>query len=163
MKDILKWCRTFPSNEDALWRLTQLRKHLLREEVAEEVCTTSEIILNPLLSPDANLSPLVRGLIITLFSYLINAPALYTWELRSRVDRLLLRWLRHPASFGDNPRPHTNVQRRSYVQRIADLISSGDLSVSEDRGALERFAESLKCARSARQPAEALAEIVNGC
>jgi hypothetical protein len=140
VKNILKWCRKFPSNEDAFWRLTQLGRHLLNEEVAEEACATSEVILDPLLSPDTDLSPLVRGQIITLFSYFIEAPALRVGELRSRVDRLLLRWLRHPASFGDDPKPHKNVQRRSYVQRIADLVASGALSVSEDRGALERFA-----------------------
>ena len=47
------------------------------------------------------------------------------------------------------------ICRKSYVH--ATVVEAFE------EGALERFAESLKCARSARQPAEALAEIVNGC
>jgi hypothetical protein len=55
------------------------------------------------------------------------------------VDELLLRWLRHPSSYGDFPRPHRNIQRYSYVQRVAVLVGSGALSVTEDREALKRF------------------------
>src|SRR5258707_1231844 len=42
VKDILIWCRAFPTNEDALWRLTFLRERLFMDEVAEEVCLTAE-------------------------------------------------------------------------------------------------------------------------
>ena len=47
------------------------------------------------------------------------------------------------------------ICRKSYVH--ATVVEAFE------EGALERFAESLKCARSAQQPAEALAQIVNGC
>jgi DNA topoisomerase I len=47
------------------------------------------------------------------------------------------------------------ICRKSYVH--ATVVEAFE------EGALERFAESLKCVRSARQPTEALAEIVNGC
>lgn len=135
---ILKWCFKFSDNEDVLWRLTQLGRHLLRHDVAEEVCATSETILNRRLSAES-LSPVVKGQATTLLSYLIDAPGLRTGRLRGRVDDLLLRHLRHPFSFGDNPRPHQNIQRRSSVQRVADLVEGGALSVVEDRETLERF------------------------
>jgi hypothetical protein len=139
VKNILDWCRIFPGNEDALWRLTRLGRHLLTEEVAEDVIITSEELLNLHLSPDENISVEVSGQIATLLSYLIGAPRMRSELLRSRVDALLLRWLRHSVSYGEDPKPHYNIQRRSYVQRIADLLDSGDLNVVQDRDALERF------------------------
>jgi hypothetical protein len=139
VKDILNWCRMFPTNEDAIWRLTQLRKHLLIGAVAEDVCAVSEAVLNPSLATASTLSPVLREQITTLLSYLIGAPGLRGGRLRGRVDELLVRWLRHPSSYGDFPRPHWNIQRYSYAQRVAALVGSGALSVSEDREALRRF------------------------
>jgi hypothetical protein len=139
VRDILNWCRKFSTNEDALWRMMQLKKHLLREEVAKEVCVAYETILNQRLSTNIKLTLIDSGLISTLFAYLIDAPAFQEGELRNRVDELLLRWLRHPASFGNDPKPHWNIQRHSYMWHVIELIESGALSVAEDRGALERF------------------------
>jgi hypothetical protein len=139
VKAILSWCLKFSDNEDVLWRLTQLGRHLLRRDAAEEVCATSEAILNLRLSDEAELTPVIKGQGTTLLAYLIEAPGLRIGHLRNRVDNLLLRWLRHPASFGTDPMPHRNVQRYSYVERIADLVDSGALSVVEDREALKRF------------------------
>jgi hypothetical protein len=139
VKNILKWCSKFPTNEDAFWRLTQLRKHLLNKEVAEEVLAASEAVLNQKLSTDDGLLPVVNGQITTLFAFLIEASGFRAGRLRSGIDELLLRWLRHPASYGDDPKPHPNVERISYVERFADLIDSGALSVVADRELMERF------------------------
>jgi len=137
--DILTWCRNFCKDSDALWRLRQLGVHLLREEVAEEVCTTSEAVLTPLISGDAPLRPQVVGLITNVFSYLINAPKLKWTNLRSRVDALLLIWLRNPFSFPISPRPHITVQQASFVERIGDFIAAGAIDVMTDREPLRRF------------------------
>lgn len=136
---ILDWCLKFSENEDVLWRLTQLGRHLLRKEVAEEVCAASETVLGRRLSAADGLTPIHNGQGATLLAYLIEAPEMQAGDLRRRVDDLLLRLLRHPASFGDDPKPHRNVQRRSYALRVADLVASGALSVTEDREALRRF------------------------
>ncbi len=82
---------------------------------------------------------MLRGQVTTLFAFLIEARGLRAGHLRERVDELLLSWLRHPASYGDDPKPHPNVQRYSYVERVADLINAGTLRVAEDREALKRF------------------------
>ncbi len=137
--DILTWCRTFPVHEDAIWRLTQLGTHLLRTDVVEEVIITCEAVLIPLILKDVQLKPVTRGQITTLFSYLIGAPGLRFGPLRGRVDTLLMAWLHNPSSYGTRPVPHASVQRRSYVQRIVDLLVSGDLSVTDDREHLKRF------------------------
>ncbi|HWS89157.1 MAG TPA: hypothetical protein VN282_19450 [Pyrinomonadaceae bacterium] len=139
VKNVLNWCRKFSANEDAIWRLRQLGRHLLGEEVAEEVCAASEAVLGTLLSRNASLPQAVNEQTTALFSFLITAPGLHTDSLRGRVDELLLRWLRHPYSYGDSARPHQNNQRRNYVQRVVDLVNAGALSVSEDREALRRF------------------------
>ncbi|MCK4222473.1 MAG: hypothetical protein KAX25_06320, partial [Dehalococcoidia bacterium] len=139
VKHILMWCRKFPSHEDALWRLTQLGKHLLAQEVAEDVIAASSALLEPVISGKAPLTPVRRGQINTLFSYLIDAPHLCSGDLRSHVDNLLLAWLRNPNSFGDEPKPHANIQRVSYFQRIIDLIVSGAINTTVEREPLERF------------------------
>jgi len=137
--DILTWCRNFCKDSDALWRLRQLGVHLLREEVAEEVCTTSEAVLTPLISGNAPLRPQVVGLITNVFSYLIDAPKLKWTNLRSRVDALLLIWLRNPFSFPISSGPHITVQRASFVERIGDFIAAGAIDVMTDREPLRRF------------------------
>ena len=139
VKDILMWCHQFPNNEDALWRLTQLSKHLLREEAGEKVIITSEAVLKPLISLDILPGKLIRGQITTLFSYLISAPILSSGSYRNRVDSLLLTWLKNPSSYGRNLKPHFIMQRPKYVQRIIELLIAGELSISEDRKNLERF------------------------
>jgi len=137
--DILSWCRNFCRDSDALWRLRQLGVHLLREEVAEEVCTTSEAVLIPLISGNAPLKPQAVELISNVFCYLVDAPKLKWTNLRSRVDALLLICLRNPYSFPISPRPHILVQRASLVERVGDLIAAGAIDVTTDREPLRRF------------------------
>ncbi len=139
VKDILHWCSKFSADEDALWRLTQLGNHLLHEEVAEDVCAASEALLGPRVSGTVPLPPVVRGQVTALLSFLVTARGLHSGELRRRVDALLLTWLRNPASFGTEPKPHPQIQRKSYVQRVVDLLVSGALDLSSDREALKRF------------------------
>ncbi|MCX9086842.1 MAG: hypothetical protein OIN90_04695, partial [Candidatus Methanoperedens sp.] len=139
VKDILIWCCEFPDNENALWRLTQLKVHLLNEEVGEEVITTSEAVLNPLILIQVPLTAVIRGQINTLFSYLISAPKLRSDQLRKRVDTLFLAWLRNPAAFENYSKPHINLQQSSYVQRVIDLIVSDALDINADYEPLERF------------------------
>ena len=94
------WCHKFTGNDDALWRLTQLGKHLIREELGEELITTSENVLNPRILLDAHPSTLIRGQINTLFSYLIGAQGLKSSQLRNQVDSLLLTWVKNTSSYG---------------------------------------------------------------
>jgi hypothetical protein len=139
VKHLLMWCRKFLSHEDALWRLTQLGKHLLAQEVAEDVIAASSAVLEPVISSKVLLTSERRGLINTVFSYLIDAPHLCSGDLRSRIDNLLLAWLRNPNSFGGELKPHANIQRVSYFQRIVNLIVSGAINTTVEREPLERF------------------------
>ncbi|MCD4767858.1 MAG: hypothetical protein K8R34_15295, partial [Methanosarcinales archaeon] len=137
VKDILMWCQSFP--DDGLWRLTQLKINLYNEELGEEVVNTSETVLRPLILHGYPIPSVIKEQIPSLFSYLISAPKLRFGQLRTRVDMLLMIWLRNPASFGSDINPNINLQRWSYFQRIIDLIVSEDLDVVADRKAIERF------------------------
>jgi hypothetical protein len=139
IKEILMWCQRYPNNEDALWRFAQLGSHLLKDEIADEVMITSETIFLPLILHDISLTKMIRSQITTLFSYLINAPKLRSGKLRNRVDTLFLAWFRNPGSFGGDLKPHLNIQRWSYVQRVVDLLVSGALDVTEDHESLVNF------------------------
>ncbi|MFB3895554.1 MAG: hypothetical protein ACE14V_04550, partial [bacterium] len=139
IKDILVWCCTFPRNEDILWRLTQLRKNLLVVEVEEEVLTTSEIILVNLLLPSSELDSITRGQITTLISYLVTLSNKNTSLIRERVDVLFIQWFKHPLSFGTDPLPHLNIQRKDFVLRFQEFVIIGILDINKDRDALRKF------------------------
>ena len=139
IKNILTWCRTFRGHEDALWRLTQLGRHLLKDEMAEDLYLTFECILRVLLGRASPISVVERGQIETLFSYVLDAPKLREGGRRQQIDGLFIEWLRIPGSFGQYPKPHLNIQRPSYVQRVIDLVISQTLDVTADREPLERF------------------------
>jgi hypothetical protein len=139
VRDILVWCCSFPESEDALWRLTQLGRNLLRDEIGEDIVRTSEVVLQARISVSYPLTPVARGQVNTLFSYLIDADQSAEGNLRVRIDTLFLQWLRNPRSFGRDPVPQINIQRASYFKRVADLIVSGTLDIFVDREPLERF------------------------
>jgi len=136
--DILAWCSEFPSNEDALWRLTQLGKHLFEPAVSEKLCATAETVFRASVA-SVPISPLTRGQLATLFSRLIRAPSLRSGPLRERVDNVFLLWLRHPESYGTHPPAHARIQRPEIFKRVFDLVTSGLLDVSADREHLRRF------------------------
>ena len=139
VRHILAWCRKFSGDEDALWRLTQLGRHLLNSEVAEEVLSTCETVLRSLLSASGPIPAVAKGQIATLFSYLMDAPGLRAGESRARVDTLFVAWLRNPSSYGIGPKAHWALQRRPYFVGVGKLLESGALRLPSDRDALERF------------------------
>ena len=139
VREILSWCRKFNEDEDALWRLTQLGKYLLNNEVAEEVLSTCETVLRPFLSAQSPIPAVAKGQIATVFSYLTDAPGLHAGENRTRVDTLFVAWLRSPSSYGIDPKAHWALQRRSYFVGVGKLLESGALTLPWDRDALERF------------------------
>jgi hypothetical protein len=136
---ILAWCQKFSEDEDALWRLTQLGRYLLNNEVAEEVLSTCETVLRPFLSAQGPIPAVAKRLIATVFSYLIGAPGLRAGESRTRVDTLFAAWLRNPSSYGIDPKAHLALQRRTYFVGVGKLLESGALTLPSDRDALERF------------------------
>ena len=138
VRDILTWCRTFPQDEDVLWRLTPLRTRLFDFALADDVCRTAEVVFE-YLTKQEELSEEQAGQITMLLSYLIAAPNLREGLYRERVDKLLLNWIRNPFSFAENPKPPASIQRVNYVQRVVNLIKFGALSSSEDLEAIKRF------------------------
>jgi hypothetical protein len=134
----LEWCRTFPQHEDALWRLTQLGTNLLLVGIEGDVVLTAETVLADLLAPTSRPKNVTRGLITTLFSYLIESSQMQMGSLRERVDLIFLKWLKHPQSFGNDPKAHRTVQRITFLKRLSALITGGALDL-KDIEALRRF------------------------
>jgi hypothetical protein len=137
--DVLSWCRAFPTNVDALWRLTQLRSNLLVDGVEEAAVSAAEVVLADLLLPTNRVQRVARELVTGLFSYLLELAETESGPLRERVDSLFVRWLRHPLSFGSDPKPHLAIQRVVYLDRISELIDFGALDLESDRESLRRF------------------------
>jgi peptidyl-tRNA hydrolase len=138
IRDILNWCRMFATDEDALWRLLHLRQHFSNSEVAEELCSTVEVVFQHRFLNNEPPGREAKNLITSLLSFFISEPNFRAGPLRGRIDVLLLAWVRHPASYGAYP-PRFNIQRAEHVRRVAFLIRSGALSVSDERASLERF------------------------
>ena len=141
VEDILVWCRCHPEDADVLWRLTQLYLHLLRPEIREALCDTAEIVVRHQLAGESPPDRMARKQIVGLFGFLTSHREMQSGPLRSRVDRLLCDCLRHPAIYGRNTQAFVMCQRRSYVQRIVDMIGCRDLDVEADEGAIRRFLE----------------------
>ena len=139
VRHILAWCRKFCGDEDAIWRLTGLGNHLLNNEVAEEVLSTSELVLRPFLSAPDPIPAVTKGQIARVLSYLMSEPNLRDGESRGRVDTLLVAWLRNPSSYGIDPKAHWTIQRRPHFVGVGKLLESGALTLPSDRDALERF------------------------
>ncbi|MCX7047335.1 MAG: hypothetical protein NTX50_17845 [Candidatus Sumerlaeota bacterium] len=139
VRHILEWCRTFPENGDVLWRLTQLKKNLLTPGAEEDVVATSEAVLSKLIQPTSHPHSDARGQIVNLLSYLNTLAHKHSPSHRERVDALFVSWLRHPLSFGNEPKPHLGVQHFSYVRWLENLIRSGSLSPKDDYESLKRF------------------------
>lgn len=139
VRDVLAWCRSFPTNEDALWRLTQLGTNLFVVGVEEDAVSASEAVLADVLLPTSGPSRVTRSQVTTLISYLLDLAQTQSQPLRERVDSLFVRWLRHPLSFGRDPQPHPAVQRIVYLDRISALINLGALYLENDRESLRRF------------------------
>ena len=139
VRDILTWCRTFPSNEDALWRMSNLKNHLQREEVAEEVCAAAEQVILARQRCREPLTQTANGQVAAILCWLSNAPHFLTEPLADRVDKILVSWLRHPASYGAHMQSFPNMERKDYVQRIVNLVTSKQLDPVADRACLERF------------------------
>jgi len=137
--DVLAWCRTFPGSEDAVWRLTQLGQNLFVEGLEEDVLLTAEVVFDHLLTPSSDIKIVTRGQVTALLSYLVESYGMQFGAIRERVDLLLIRWLRHPMSFGNSPRPHPAVQRVTFLKRLSALMATGALELGNDREALQRF------------------------
>ena len=142
--DVLSWCRAFPTDEDALWRLTQLAENLLLDGIELDVVSTAEAVVADLLRPDSRPESVTRGQVTTLFSYLIDATPMRPDAVRDRVDLLFVKWLRHPLSFGSDPKPHLKAQRISFIRRLSRLLDSGALVLEKDREPLMRFTQWLE-------------------
>ncbi len=139
VKDVLAWCRAFPTHEDALWRLTQLRSNLFVAGVEYDVVSTAEAVLADLVLPRSRPERVTRGQVTAVFFCLIASSEMQWEPLRERVDSLFVRWLRHPLSFGNDPKPFRSIQRVSFIQRLSALLASGALDLENDREALKRF------------------------
>ena len=141
MRDVLAWCRAFPTNEDVWWRVTQLGANLLNVDVLEDSCATTETLLSQIMGSSDEISELTRGQVATLLSYLVEAAHLHSSRMRDRVDTLLVIWLKHPTSFGRRPKPHPNIQRVGFARRVLLLLYCGEFDFTLDREPVRRFLE----------------------
>lgn len=140
VRDVLSWCHTFRGHEDALSRISALRRHLLLPELANEVAATCETVVAAALSSSPG--PERRALIAIVFSWLGE-----NQELSRRLAPLFSRWLRDPASFsfmgieGRATILAAKAEKPSLLRYLQDLIDEGALSLDRDRDALRRFSE----------------------
>lgn len=113
--------------------------HLFREELAEDVVQTMEILIRVRLTSVRPMQPLASSQIDKLCSFLICGRSLQHGQLRFRVDELFMQWLRHHASFQISATPNRYNERRQIVERVAALLYAGQLDVDADRKSLVRF------------------------
>jgi hypothetical protein len=140
IRDILTWCRAFPEDIDALWRLTQLGNNLLVPGIVAELVSTAEIVLSNRLAR-TRLHPVTRGQITYVLAALITSSETSPDPIRQRVNSLFVRWLRHPLGFGADLKPVAWVQRPLFLRRVLSFVSAGVLDARSDHDPLNRFAQ----------------------
>ena len=121
VNDVLHWCASFPSDEDALWRLTGLGRHLNQVGVGDDFLDAARAVMDAL--PNT-LAVLPRGQIATLISALVQSPDLTVSPYRQEVDELIRAWLVNPLSYGGAPQPHDAIQRKQYVVRVLGVAEA---------------------------------------
>jgi hypothetical protein len=139
VKDVLDWCRAFPDDEDALWRITQLGANLLNYELAQNIYEAAQLLLKRAIDPNTTIDEVKSSQITTLLSYLFENARIHSMKMRVNVDSLIVLWLKHPNSFGRSPKPHRNIQRIGFARQVLLLYRIGDLAFSHDRASLVRF------------------------
>jgi hypothetical protein len=140
VRDILEWCRAFPSHADAAFRISRLGRKLGHDELVDEVIETARVVM------DATLG-LRRGDIRErwlgidyLFSWLVSLPQYVVAGPSASVDALWLEWIRHHESFASRqPGPRDRIEWSRLVERTFELIRRGDLDLRRDASALEHF------------------------
>ena len=140
VEDILQWCETFSGDEDAIWRLSQLRRHLQIPEIGETTLRTFKAVFRARLAGPAPVSLAIRRNISGIFLNLIFLSN-DVETLRETVDVYFVEWLRYPDSFNDASPLPASVQQlyKVMVRRVADLLEAGTLDVDRDREPLMKF------------------------
>ena len=139
IKDMLRWCCRFPEDEDTLWRLTRLFRHLGPTELDLPFVATTAIVLGVRLAaggkPSAELAGHQRALFLN-----IGGIGLASARLRPACDwlqQLLFRDERTFAITSDAP----FVRNAFMLDQVLTLILVGRVRLGDeaDRAAFRRF------------------------
>jgi hypothetical protein len=133
VRKLLDWCREHAADADALTTLNDLGVTLLRPSVGKDAITVVHAILDEL-EKNADPSAHVHAHMMILLSTLLEHRT-----QRDAVDAILLRWMRHPKSFGPARATPPELQKEGFVQRLADALGWGAISLEADKEAIARF------------------------
>ncbi len=133
VRKLLDWCRTNPADTEALTTLNDMGPTVLRPSVGRDVVATVHAILDEVSkdpAPSANVHAHMMILLATLLEHRSQ---------RDGVDGVLIRWMRHPASFGPARATPPELQKEEFVQRVADALGWRSLSLVDDKDAIARL------------------------
>lgn len=133
LRKLFLWCREHTAEPDALTTLNDMGPILLRPSVGKDMIETVNAIIDTLANekePSAHIHAHMMILLSTLIDHRSQ---------RDAFDAILLRWMRHPASFGPARATPPELQREAFVQRLADALGWNAISVATDRDAIARF------------------------
>jgi hypothetical protein len=137
IKDILFWCRRFPTNPDAAWRLGRLAARTKAPELARELLQTAGVIVGAM--SELAIDMQARAVVWLLFPFLFNSPVLQVAWCRYRVNLLLAHWIRQPHSIGMAYCIPLQARWSHYLVKLQELLWWGDLFITDDFEALSRF------------------------
>jgi hypothetical protein len=132
--DVLAWCRHYSDDDDALWRLSQLRDKMTSSAVAMDACAAVEAVLKRWLNPVSLPSPEVARMVTHV---LATSATFLDWRLRGRAYAMLVQWLRHPTGFEVVAVYHQDTVLR-VINLVGVLLRRGDLDLRADADVLAR-------------------------
>ena len=145
VEHILVWCQTFIDDEDAVWRVSRLGKHIVRQaalqrqETLELFVEVSETLVRRSLTSVSLANPQISLMITTICSHLVRIELYLNAMLNQRVEQLLVDLVRHPASFIAISKHIADAERPAIILRIRKLLRKRRLMAGADRDSLQRF------------------------
>ncbi|MDP3273688.1 MAG: hypothetical protein Q8Q09_00735 [Deltaproteobacteria bacterium] len=133
LRRLLAWCSEHAAEPDALTTLNDMGATVLRPALGKDVIATVHVIVEAL-EKDPAPSAHVHAHMMILLSTLLEHRG-----QRDGFEAILLRWMRHPASFGPARATPPELQKEGFVQRLADALGWGKVSLTDDKDAISRF------------------------
>jgi hypothetical protein len=137
VRHVLAWCRICHDDNDAMWRFSQLGNNLRQLEIASDFLLTAEEMLAPRLQGPVDMT--TGNQITTILSLLLPSTRHLDKECQTRIDLLLVSWLRHSNSFGRRSGENPYSQHIAFVYRLRNLLSRRKIDPHDDHAAVQRF------------------------
>ena len=137
VRDVLFWCQTFSTNEDAVWRFGGLGANLSHHELVQDVVQTAVDVLSPRLNNKERLDGRLARASMNAFFNTIRA--IGPGKPQFNIDELFATWVRRDDSFPQQQFTPLWMQDEIWLFKLVDILRQEYLDLEGDKASVERF------------------------